>query len=244
MLWGKQAVIFDLDGTLLDTMGVWILVDQRLLRQLNGPILSDREVVQFREKILKRYALSENPYEELCSAWGNLCQSSLSARDIHALRFQISRQLLKNDVRARSGIRELIQYLKLNSLTLAIATCTKRANVDLYAQSNALIRQSLDLYNDFSLILTRDDITHIKPDPEIYQLTLQRLGLAAQACIVVEDSLEGILAAQAAGIDTIAIQEKHSALYASQIKARSNYYFESFEALLSAIHTSFNQSFP
>ena len=228
MLKGKKAVIFDLDGTLLNTMGVWTEVDRRLLKQLNGPTLSEREIVHFREQALLKYAVSQNPYEGLCAAWGHLCNSPLSGSQIHQLRFQISRNLLKTDVRAREGVHELIQYLKTHQLKLAIATCTKRANIDLYAQSNPHIAHAFNFERDFSLILTRDDITHTKPDPEIYLLALEKLGLTANECLVFEDSLSGVEAARCAGIDTVAIYESYSAQNAQTLRSVATRYYMSF----------------
>ena len=60
-------------------------------------------------------------------------------------------------------------------------------------------------YEKFSLVLTRDDVDEGKPDPEIYLLAAERLGLRTDECLVIEDSVNGIKAAQNAGIPVFAV---------------------------------------
>ena len=234
----KKAVIFDLDGTLIDSLGIWNRVDEILLSELQGPEMTSEAISHFRETALVRHAQSENPYVEFCADLGALCRSSLSGKAIHARRYEISRQLLRTDVDLQPGAVQLLEILKRQGKRLVIATTTKQANIDIYAHHNPSIASQLNFAETFEFILTRDCITHIKPHPEIFLLALHRLGLEASECLVIEDSLAGVEAASAAGIDVIAMKEKWSEKDENEIRSKSIGYFDSFDELLCRISPS------
>jgi beta-phosphoglucomutase-like phosphatase (HAD superfamily) len=74
------------------------------------------------------------------------------------------------------------------------------------------------LFRDvFESMLAMEDVERKKPDPEVYEKTLQVLGLNADECVIIEDSLEGVRAARAAGIPVVAVVEKWSASDSEQI---------------------------
>jgi sugar-phosphatase len=66
------------------------------------------------------------------------------------------------------------------------------------------------LRRHFDVIVTADDVTQGKPDPEVYELAAARLGIPAEACLVFEDSLVGIVAARRAGMRAIGVTTAHS----------------------------------
>jgi len=73
-------------------------------------------------------------------------------------------------------------------------------------KARALARAGVDLQNSFDLVITREDVTRRKPDPEAYLLALSRLRLSAKDTIVFEDSSAGLKAATAAGCRCIAVR--------------------------------------
>ena len=205
-----RAVIFDLDGTLIDSLGIWNAVDVALVKQLGHSSFSTDELCHFREKALISHAREENPYVGFCADLGRLCGSSLSATEIHKMRYQISRRLLREEMRLRPGAAKVVKKIRSLGMETAIATTTKRANIDIYDQQNTAIMSELKISEHFPIILSRENVHSIKPDPEIYLKALQRLQLPPSECLVFEDSLAGVMAARSAGIPVCSIEEPWS----------------------------------
>jgi len=94
---------------------------------------------------------------------------------------------------------EFVQFVYEKGLTLAVVTASPKIDVEAVFERNGLAKY-------FSLFITRTDVSRSKPDPESYNLCVERLGLAKEACIVFEDTLNGVKSALAAGITCYAIQ--------------------------------------
>lgn len=127
---GKSAVIFDFDGTLGDTIDLWNRVDVVLAEELGSPGLDPRECHAFREAELRRHKNEENPYRCYCGELGKKIGCKLSAEEVHARRYQISRRMLREDVRLRQGVAATLKRIKNLGLRMAVATTTRRANIE------------------------------------------------------------------------------------------------------------------
>lgn len=113
MLNGKNAVIFDLDGTLIDSLGIWSNVDEQLVESLGRPDLASDPgaLARFREEALVRHAREPNPYVGFCSDLAAFCASPLSGEEVHRERYRISRTLLKTRVRLKPGASAFVNRL-------------------------------------------------------------------------------------------------------------------------------------
>lgn len=231
MFTGKSAVIFDLDGTLIDSLSVWSHVDELLIEALGSPPLPKEFLAGFREQSLERHRSDENPYVGFCADLGAKVGSTLSGKDIHALRYRISRQVLKTDVLPKPGAVELVHALRAARKRLAIATTTGRPNIDIYADQNKALAP-LAFRQSFEFILTKEDVSRIKPDPEVYELAVKRLGLLKEQCLVIEDSPAGIIAAKAAGLSIIAVPDKKYSGASQGVQARADACFASLPDLM------------
>ena len=229
MLKGKKAVIFDLDGTLIDSLGIWNAVDEQLVAGLGRPDLASdpRTLARFREEALVRHALKPNPYVGFCSDLAAFCGSSLSGEEVHRERYRISRTLLKTRVRLKPGAAAFVKLLARRGFKLAIATTTKRANIDIYANDNPHIAPELAFEQVFDAILTRENVSRIKPDPEVYRLALRTLGVRTDEALVFEDSLPGLQAAHAAGIETVVVRDPWSEADRESLREACDLYLES-----------------
>lgn len=229
MLNGKNAVIFDLDGTLIDSLGIWSNVDEQLVESLGRPDLASDPgaLARFREEALVRHAREPNPYVGFCSDLAAFCASPLSGEEVHRERYRISRTLLKTRVRLKPGASAFVNRLARLGFKLAIATTTKRANIDIYANSNPHIAPELAFEQLFDAILTRENVSRIKPDPEIYQLSLSTLGVSPAEALVFEDSLPGLQAAHAAGIETVVVRDPWSDADRDRLLKACDLYLES-----------------
>lgn len=231
MLKDKKVIIFDLDGTLIDSVGMWNEVDRRLILQLGGHPEEETVIQSRRDELLTRFRGETAPYAAYCASLGALCGSGLSAKDIHKLRYEIADGYLKNTVKLKPGAAELLSYLKAQGRTLVLASTTSRANVEKYMQWNENIKSKANFGALFSRIYTRDDVTELKPSPQVHKLILSALSASPDDCLVVEDSLAGVEAANAANIAVVAVADRNSAQDETQIRARSDAFFSDCAAL-------------
>ncbi len=102
-----------------------------------------------------------------------------------------------------AGVREFVAALSRLGIPRAVGTSASRFDVDRMLAGVGLRRH-------FDVIVTADDVTQGKPDPEVYELAAARLGIPAEACIVFEDSQVGVLAARRAGMRAIGVTTAHS----------------------------------
>ncbi len=107
------------------------------------------------------------------------------------------------EVRPIAGIHSFLDKISGNGMKLALATSAPELNIELGLQK-------LKLENTFEHIVGKVDVTHGKPDPEVYLRSLELLGMAAENCVVFEDSKAGIQSARAAGIKVVGIASGHS----------------------------------
>jgi beta-phosphoglucomutase len=94
------------------------------------------------------------------------------------------------------GIKDLILYLKSKNILVALGSASKNA---------IPLLKSLELFEHFDAIVDGNDVTHAKPDPEVFLLAAEKLRVTPENCVVVEDSLAGIQAANIAGMTSVGI---------------------------------------
>lgn len=235
MLEGKKYIIFDLDGTLIDSVGIWNDTDCALIRSLGGRAEDADAVGLRRDALLRDYKDSENPYEEYCAWIGRTFGSRESGKELLRRRDAIAEKKLAEDICYKPGAAECLRRLKARGLTLILATTTRRKNIDIYRTRNANIRKEAPLDDYFSGIYTREDVSAIKPDPEVHEKILKETGAKREECLIFEDSLTGILAAAAAGISAAAVYDRHSEADWKAICARADRHFKNYEEILKEI---------
>ncbi|QDL98886.1 HAD family phosphatase [Rhodopseudomonas palustris] len=187
--WLIAAVLLDMDGTLVDTERVYL---ESLTEVLNGFGLPD----------------AIETCESMIGLPGPECQALLVARYGEALPLpDINRAFVaKRDARFAQGLPvkpgtcELLDTLDEARCPVAVVTSSSRKTADLHL-TLAGIR------GRFGTILTRDDVAHGKPAPDLYLLAADRLGVPPANCIAVEDSSVGVTAAAAAGAITLMVPD-------------------------------------
>jgi beta-phosphoglucomutase len=107
------------------------------------------------------------------------------------------------EVRPIAGVYEFLEQITSNGYRLALATSAPTLNIELGLQK-------LKLENTFEHIVGKVDVKHGKPHPEVYLTALERLGMAAENCIVFEDSMAGVESALGARLKVVGIASSHS----------------------------------
>ena len=198
-----QCVLFDVDGTIAETEGQAHLPAFNLALQEAGmPWRWDR-----------------NDYKQLLKTTGGLERLMRYAQDsganaeamrealttVHKAKNRHFAEILAaGGVAARSGFRELVMALARADISWGVVTTTSRGNWEaLWRYSLAPVGLPAPV-----VIVCGEDVSAKKPDPEAYLLALKRLGLPAQACYAIEDSRNGLLAAQAAELEVAIVKSE------------------------------------
>ena len=113
-------------------------------------------------------------------------------------------ELLDDGYSSMPGLYELLEHLEQRNIPKGICTSSSRR-----AATEVLCRKNLTRRFDF--VLTADDVTHGKPDPEVYLKAAERFGINPSEMLVLEDSAAGCQAANSAGAFAIAVRVKHNA---------------------------------
>lgn len=237
---GKKIIIFDMDGTLIDSIGIWNEVDKVLISRIRSDGKTETGNIQEqRDAVLRSAVKVENPYVEYCRYLKERYGSSLSAREVHTLRYEICQDYLQNRIAYKKDADTLIRKLKKEGYILAIASTTRRDNMNIYREKNENIRTKANIDDYFTLVYTSEDAREIKPSPEIYLRIQKELGVKAEECLVFEDSLIGIEAAKNAGMEAVAVYDQYSDSDRERINSLADYQIRSFTELLQQVSVQY-----
>lgn len=193
-----RAIIFDVDGTLSETEETHRRAFNRAFGEAGlgwhwDAVLYDELLAVTGGKERIRHFMTSRRIEPPAGP-----DVDTFVRALHAEKTRFYTAMLTGgEVALRPGIRELIEDARHRGLRLAIATTTTPANVD------ALLQVTLGGSAAFEVICAGDSVPRKKPAPDVYELALEQLALPPTACVAIEDSRNGLLAAVAAGIPTV-----------------------------------------
>ncbi len=196
-----KAFIFDLDGVIVDTAKYHYLAWKNLANELGFDFTEEQNEqlkgvsrVRSLEILLNigKVELSEEKKEELLLEKNNEYLEYVNKMNTEEI---------------LPGIVELLDFLEYQKIQFALGSASKNA---------PLILKKVGLYHKFSAIVDGNDVSKAKPDPEVFLIAAKKLNVDPQDCIVIEDALAGIQAANIAGMTSVAIGDKkllHEANY-------------------------------
>ena len=214
MLQNKKALLFDMDGTLLESMHVWKQIDVLFLGKFGLEVPKDLQkaiegfsfhetAVYFRE----RFSLPLS-VEEIEAEWNRMAEDQY----LHHIRFH-------------ERAEEFLRYAKASGFALGICTTNSRELVD------ALLNER-GLGDIFDVVITGTEVKKGKPAPDIYLAAAEALKVEPARCLVFEDILPGIMAGLAAGMEVCAVRDSFSMPVDQEKRELANYYLSHYAELL------------
>lgn len=198
-----RAVIFDVDGTLVDSErdGHRVAFNAAFADLGLGYEWSVEEY----GPLLKVTGGKERLTHHLRSVGHQADDLGALVRDLHERKNEHFLQLVRaREIPARTGVARFIDDVEASGVTLAVATTGSREWVE------PLVDSLFGLAR-FAVVVCGDDVSNKKPDPEVYLIALQRLGLDATQAVAIEDSVMGLRAAQGAGLTCVVVPNDYTA---------------------------------
>lgn len=206
-----KAYIFDLDGTLFDSMDVWKDIDVKFLKKRGIDVPADymdiilsMSLVEIASYTVKRFNLPDS-IEDVTKEWNAMAKYAY-----------------ENKILMKPFAKEYLLSLYKSKAKLAVAT----------GLPNELFIPALrnhGIYEMFQVHCSTNEVKHGKVNPEIFLFTAKKLGVSTQECVVFEDTLEAIKSAKSIGMTVYGVYDKASNSQWEQIKQISDGNFSNFK---------------
>ena len=188
----KKGIIFDMDGTIVDSLpyhyNAWKI------------FFNENKVENFSEK-LKNYK-GGGTLDLMTAVYGD----KYSRKELKIMADDkeiIFREIYKNNVVPIMGFMDMFKLIKSKKILVGIASNATRKNVK-------MILSELKIYEKFDSIICGDEVRKGKPDPEMFDETIDRFNLKKHECLIFEDSVEGVSAAVNSKVDVVGITSSTS----------------------------------
>ncbi|GAB6087371.1 HAD family hydrolase [Alkaliphilus crotonatoxidans] len=209
-----KGVIFDLDGTLVDSMGIWYKIDVEFLNKRGFEVPENinkmTEGKSFTEtaQLFKETFMLRESIDEIKAEW-----------------IKLGKEYYSNQVPLKPGVKELLALLKKMEMKLGIASSCSRELLE------AVLKQH-QIQHYFHTIVTSCEVKQGKPFPDVFMKAAENLKISNEQALAFEDTVAGVMAAKAAGMKVIAVYDDHAKGDEGRLRKEADYYIDSMEALL------------
>lgn len=209
-----RAVIFDIDGTLVDSMDLWHQIDVEYFKTIGIPmpptVQKDIEGMSFTEtaQYFQKHFEPEKSIEDIKLDW-----------------IRMAHEKYLYEVQAKPGAIEYMKCLKEKGLKLGVATSNDKQLAIAALTPHGFIEK-------IDSVRTACEVCKGKPAPDIYLKVAEDLGVEPKHCLVFEDVPNGMRAGKAAGMTVIAVKDAASSPYLEEIKEISDYYINDYYDML------------
>ena len=209
-----KGVIFDLDGTIIDSMNVWEEIDFKFLEKRSIVMPKDYmekiNSMSFEESArytIERFGLNEDTCD-LINEWNDMALYEYS-----------------NNIKLKPKVKEYLDKLKEDNIKIGLATSSPRKLFETILKNN-------NVYEYFDVFVSVEDVGRDKRYPDIYLYTAKKLGLSPSECVGFEDILVGVNTLKKVGFQLVGVYDESSKKDLDEIMARCDKFIYSFEELL------------
>lgn len=214
LLKDRKAVLFDLDGTLVDSMWVWRNIDIDFLSAIGQELPADLQkciegmsFTETAEYFKKRFSIDDD-VENIKKKWNQMAYDKYTS-----------------EVKLKKGAKEFLARLKSDGIRIGIASSNSVTLIE-----GALKAEGVLEY--FDAITTGCEAGAGKPAPDIYLLAAKKVGIAPSECLVFEDIPMGIMAGNSAGMTTVAVEDDYSHGMRKEKERLAKYFIEDYTEIV------------
>lgn len=212
-----KACLFDMDGTLIDSMGLWHDVDVEFFAKYGKELPDDYQRKIEGLSVVETAIFTKKEYD-----------FDLSIDDMIAEWNQMAHEHYANRIDFKPYARQMLELLKEKGIKLGIATSNSKFLFDAFAIQSGL-------YDYIDVAITGEDVKCGKPEPECYLTAAKRLNVNPENCLVFEDITVGIKAGINAGMKTCAVEDSYSVHQREDKLKMADYYIDSFDKIIDLI---------
>ncbi|MEG1410010.1 MAG: HAD family phosphatase [Terrisporobacter sp.] len=209
-----KGAIFDLDGTLIDSMKVWEKIDIDFLKKRNIEMPKDYiEIInsmsfdQVAKYTIERFGLNEKE-ENIINEWNEMAIYEYG-----------------NNIQLKANAKEYLNLLKNNNIKIALATSSPKKLYESVLKNNGVY----DLFDNFVSI---EEVTRDKNYPDIYYLACDKLNLLPKECVGFEDILCGVKSMKVANLKSIGVYDENAEYEMEEIKSICDKFIYDFNEMM------------
>lgn len=214
MLEDIKGVIFDLDGTLVDSMWMWKEIDIEFLDGYGYTLPDD----------LQRNVEGMS-FDETANYFIQTFQLDLSVIEIQRIWNNMAREKYATQVPLKDGVLEVLKHLKVQNIPCGIASSNSKELID-------IIVKKYNLKEYMGSVRNSNEVASGKPSPEIYQLVAKDLDVRPESCLVFEDVYHGVLGGKNANMKVCSVYDEYSSNDIRLLKRLADYHIKNYHEVI------------